>query len=126
MRNLTLLLVLLAPLTAHAEVMDKEPSFAVLFWSSLIACVLSYLAARRLPWALWVVLPLSAVWFGSSAWETLSPDVGPAILAEAGMIRVIAPWAGLVAIAVFSLVGSWRRRCAPNNSFKPKPLRGSA
>ena len=114
------------PLTAHAEVMDKEPSLAVLFWSSIIACVLNYLAGRRLPWTLWVVLPLSTLWLGSSALETLSPDVGPAILAEVGMVRVIAPWAGLAATAACSLVGLWRRRCAPNNSFKRNPLRGSA
>ena len=126
MKNFPLLILLAVPFSAHAEVMDKEPSLSVLLWSSLIACVLTYLAGRRLPWALLVVLPLSALWLGSSAWETLSPGVGSAILAEAGMVRVIAPWAGLAATVACSLVGLWQRRCAPNNSFKPNPLRGSA
>lgn len=126
MKNLPLLILLPVPFSAHAEVMDKEPSLSVLLWSSLLACVLSYLAGRRLPLGLLVVLPLGALWLGSSAWETLSPDVGPAILAEAGMVRVIAPWAGLAATAACSLVGLCRRRCAPNNSFKPKPHCGSA
>jgi hypothetical protein len=118
------LLLLLIPLTAHAEVMDKEPSLAVLSWSALIACTLSYFAARRAPWTLFAVLPASAAWFGSSAWETLSPDVGPAILAEAGMFRFAVPWVGLAAIVLFTALGLWRRRCAPNNSFKPNPHPG--
>ncbi len=107
-----LLLLLLTPLAAHAEVMDKEPSLSVLSWSALIACTLSYFVARRFPWALLAVLPVSAAWFGSSAWETLSSDIGPAILAEAGMVRFIAPWASLVAIVLFTVLGLWRRRCA--------------
>jgi len=121
-----LLLSLLLPATCHAEVMDKEPSLAFLAVSWFVLSALAYLSARRLPWLLVLVLPAAALVLGGAAVETTDPSVGPAMAAEAGAVYVAAPWAALLSVVAVTAFGLWRRRCAPNNSSKPTPLRGAA
>ena len=119
-------LVLLLPITAQAEVMDKEPSLFSVLLTALVAILVSYWSACRWPWLLVIILPASTLLLSATALETVDPSVGPAIAAEAGAAYVATPWAGLVGVAIAAAVGLWRRRCAPNNSSKPTPLRGAA
>ena len=121
-----LLLLAILPATAHAEVMDKEPSAGLLGLFTIAACVIAYQAARRFPWSLVLFLSIAGIYFGAVAVETLDPAIGPAIQREAGSFYLALPWLGICGTVVGTVFGLWRRRCAPNNSFKPKPLRGSA
>jgi hypothetical protein len=130
MPRLSLLIVLsLAPLAAHAEVMDKESSATALWLWTLIPAAFALLAARYRPWFLLLVLPAPLLFFAAQIAEVSDPQVGPDILREAGPLYIAVSWGGLVVLAATVLAGLWWRRrkgSAPNNSFKPKPLRGSA
>ncbi|WP_148665143.1 hypothetical protein [Diaphorobacter nitroreducens] len=121
-----LLFLFALPLAAHAEVMDKEPSLLSIVLSALMATAIAYLCARWKPWLLVLVLPAAGLWLGATAVETLDPFVGPAITREAGRWYLAAPWAGLVSVLAGTALGLWRRRCSPNSSSKPTPLRGAA
>jgi len=124
-----LMLLLFVPLAARAEVMDKETSALALWLWALVPIAPALFAARYRPWLLLLVLPAPLLFFAAQIAEVSDPQVGPAILREAGSAYVAVSWGGPVALAVVVLLGFWWRRrneSAPNNSFKPKPLRGSA
>jgi len=126
MRQLLALALSALPLLARAEVMDKEPSMASVLAMTAVAGLLGFLAARFKPGLLLVLLPISGVLFAAQLLEVTSLDVGPAILREAGAWYVTAAWVGPF-VQIFAVgAGYWLRRRAPNNSFKPNPLRGSA
>ncbi|UWX03492.1 hypothetical protein H1235_10205 [Pseudoxanthomonas sp. NC8] len=126
MRKLLVLLSLGFPLLAQAEVMDKEPSIVSILAMAIAFAVFGFLAARYKPGWLIVVLPISGLIFGAQLMEITSADVGPAIRLEAGAWYIVASWAGPFVQALAVGTG-WRiRRCAPNSSSKPNPLRGSA
>ncbi|MFD0739773.1 hypothetical protein ACFQZQ_10820 [Lysobacter koreensis] len=121
------LLALMAfPIVARAEVMDKEPSMTSILAMTAVVGFLGFLAARFKPGWLFVLLPITGVLFAAQLIEVHSPDVGPAILQEASFLYVVASWAGPIVQILAVGGGWWLRRRAPNNSFKPKPLRGSA
>jgi len=105
MNRLLVLIVILFPATAFAEVMDKEPSaWEVLAWGA-IGGVLTYLAARYRPWLLLLVLPLPVFFLFGVASEISDPFVGPAIIAEAGPSYIHFFSAAVVLIAVALLLG---------------------
>ena len=105
--NRLLLLLVLLPTTAFAEVMDKEPSVTKLLACGLMGGAIAYLAARYRPWLLLLVLPLPLIFFFGTASELRDASVGPAIIAEAGpaygnfflfsvILFAVAPVLGLV------------------------------
>ena len=105
-----LLFLLLIPLAASAEVMDKEPSALSLWLWALVPIAPALLAARYRPWLLLLILPAPLLFFTAQIAEVSDPHVGPAILQEAGSLYVAVSWAGLVALAAAVLVGFWWRR----------------
>ena len=126
---LLVLILSMLPLTVSAEVMDKETPALFLWLWVFVAPVAALLTARYRPWLLLLVLPVPILFFTGQLLEVTDPQVGPAILSEAGLPYVVGSWVGPVLLVTSVLAGFlWRRRSrsAPNNSFKPKPLRGSA
>ena len=119
-------LVFLMPLAAYAEVMDKEWSIASLCCWAVGSAAFAFLAARYRPWlTLGLLLPMAL--FAAQLMEVTSTDVGPAIAKEAGTLYIAVSWAAPFLVLASGFLGVWlRRRAAPNNSFKPRPLRGSA
>ena len=102
------------PFVARAEVMDKEFALPIVLCAGLVAVLAAFAAARWLPWALVVVAPAIAYFFVAHLSELLDPQVGPAILREAGPVYVGVSWA-LPALAVVALVvGLVLRRARPN------------
>ena len=104
------LFLLALPLTAHAEVMDKEPSLVLISITGVVACFGSFLAARHRPLFLLVVLPLAGVWFGADLAETTDQFIGPAMRAEAGQARLLVPWLAIAGVFLSTVGGLWLRR----------------
>ena len=90
----TALLLLLLPVTAHAEVMDKESSAAAVWAWATAPCVIAYLAARYRPWLLLLVLPAPVLFYIAHLLEVTDRYVGPAIAREAGTLYLVASWGG--------------------------------
>ena len=113
-------------MVASAEVMDKEWSIVSLCYWMVGSAAFAFLAARYRPWlTLGLLIPMAL--FAGQLMEVTSQDVGPAIAEEAGALYVAASWVAPFFVLGSGFLGVWlRRRAAPNNSFKPKPLRGSA
>ena len=102
--------LLLVPLPALAEVMDKEPSIAALLTFGVCGGIASGLAARFRPWMLWLLFPMVLFYFGVQLSELRDPVVGPAILQETGPSYIWASWASLVIPAAGLLAGAVVRR----------------
>ena len=118
--RVAVLLLLLIPIAAHAEVMDKESSsLAVWLWATVPA-VLGFLAARYRPRLLLFVLPLPTLFFIAHLLEVRDPYVGPAIAREAGISYLVASWGEPCFLALATLLGLILRRrvSSPNSSSK--------
>ena len=104
-----LILLLSAFGTAHAEVMDKEPSLMQNMALGLVSTVLCLLAARFKPWLLLLVVPLPALYFWYLVGEIRDPFVGTAMFNEAGAIYIYSAY-GLGLLVFASIVGGlwWR------------------
>ncbi|MFC5579462.1 hypothetical protein ACFPOA_15750 [Lysobacter niabensis] len=86
----------------------------------LPVCLL-FLRMLRQTRALWLLVAIAALGLGQGVLFAASGDLLPGDSLQSMM----AAWAGasaLMALVVLGAVRYW----APNNSFKPKPLRGSA
>src|SRR3982751_4554525 len=101
--------LLLIPVPAFAEVMDKEPSMVALLTFGVCGGVASGLAARFRPWVLWFLLPIFLFYFAAQLYELRDPVVGPAILEEAGPPYIWASWASVLVPIVGALVGVFLR-----------------
>jgi hypothetical protein len=96
------------PISAAAEVMDKEPSAAFLISIALSFGVAVCLCARYRPWLLLVLLPYPAFLAFSVYQELEDASVGPAIRAEAPAY-VAATVSACLAFGVLALAGViWR------------------
>lgn len=84
-------------------VMDKEPSLRVIWGAALLLGVVGYLATR---FRRWLVIPALAM-VGVVAWTELGglldPQVGTAIMQEAG-VWYVAQAGGAIALAVILCV----------------------
>jgi len=96
-----------------------------------IAATLSLPASRASYWfsalllacGLAAMLPFSVVLLYGTAADFVTRSTGvPLVEAARDLLVRLWGFGGPVACAFHFL---WRARCAPNNSFKPKPLRGS-
>jgi hypothetical protein len=105
---------------AHAEVMDKEPSLALIWVWGSTGAALSFIAARFKPWLLLFVIPPQLFFFfGFLYQEVRDPFVGPAILREAGPFYVVSAYGLALAAIVFALAGLWLHWRSRNQSNKP-------
>ncbi len=118
--KLAFLILLLLPITAHAEVMDKESSELVVWAWAIAPAILAFLAAVYMRWLLLLVLPVPILFFVAHLIEVTDPYVGPAIAREAGVSYLVASWAGPLTLALGVFLGLlFRRRVSsPNQSFK--------
>jgi hypothetical protein len=103
-------MLLVLPVAAHAEVMDKESSALVVWAWTTIPAVLAFLAARHRPWLLLLVVPAPVLFFIAHLIEVTDPYVGPAIAHEAGISYLVGSWAGpfVLALSVFAGLASRR------------------
>ncbi|MFS1438887.1 hypothetical protein [Shewanella sp. 10N.286.48.A6] len=88
LRLISLVILLLFPLSAYAEVMDKEPSLFLVILLGVFGSVATLLTARFKPILLLIVAPLFLIYFSALLVEINDPFVGPAILKEAGSFYV--------------------------------------
>lgn len=99
------------------EVMDKEPSLAVIWGFNLFFGVVGFFLARINPSFLAIILPIVFL----SSWlhwsEINDPSVGPAIVREAGYIYVVQSYLAMAAGILLPLAGvvAWvvRKRRKP-------------
>ena len=110
MRGSYLLILLLLPALARAEVMDKEPSLTVVLGVVIAGAVGAFFASRYRPWLLSVVLLAVGVFFAGLYAELLDPTVGPAICREAGTFYVLMSWFGLFFVIAGAVIGLLVRR----------------
>jgi hypothetical protein len=121
MRIAALIIMLLSPNVAWAEVMDKEFSLATVLACGLAGVLGCYAAARWFPWALAVVFPAVAIFFLAHLSELTSPDVGPAMVEEAALVYVTVSWLLpliVVAALIFGLRTQHRVQMQPNHPLQ--------
>lgn len=112
------LLLLLLPFAAQAEVMGKEFSAAVVWAWAATPAVIAFFASRYCPWMLLLVMPPPVVFYVAQLLEVTDRHVGPVIAHEAGAAYVVASWAGPLALVSGVLLGlaARRRRGPPDTS----------
>ena len=106
-RSVLLILLLVAFGSAHAEVMDKEPSLTENIIWGVVGSALCFVAARYKPWLLLVVGPLPILYFVNLIGHLQDPFVGPAILREAGKLYIYSGYGLGVSVLVSIIVGLW-------------------
>ena len=106
MRQLLFIAILLAPAFAGAEVLDKEFSLSTVAGVASLSSVGAFWAARRCPWALAILLPITGIFFWLHLSEFLDPFIGPAMEAEGGVDYLIASWLAPLVVTVAAAFGS--------------------
>jgi hypothetical protein len=96
------------PVLAIFEVMDKEPSLLALAATYGVLCAIGLLASRKRWWLGLLLLPFIVL--VNNAPELRDPQVGPAILQEAGRQYVAMSYAMLFAALAFSIIAALRQR----------------
>ena len=90
--------------------MDKEPSLRAIWGAAVLLGVMGYVATR---FRRWLVLPALAL-VGLAAWmelgELLDPQVGPAIMREAGMWYVAQAGAAVALAVILCVLGLLPKR----------------
>ncbi|NQZ25027.1 MAG: hypothetical protein HRT55_01770 [Colwellia sp.] len=97
-----IIFLLLLPISAHAEVMDKEPSLQFNFIWGIGGSIATLLCARYKPKFLPLITLLPLFYF-YALWEEINdPHVGPQILREAGEFYIHSAYA--LGISVISCI----------------------
>ena len=89
---------------AYAEVSDKVPTLP-LIWGVAIASGLICLMATYFRRWLLISVAVPAVWFFGLFLEIHSPDVGPAILVEAGRGYIIHAYLAALSVIALGVLG---------------------
>ena len=113
MRAVAILLLIVTPALARAEVMDKEAGFVDLVLMAVVGVFGAYLAARFRPWFLLALIFYPGLFFVAHLMELLDPSVGPAMRIELGSLYWPysgLPWFGPAATLVGGLLGYVARR----------------
>lgn len=90
----TALILLLIPVTAHAEAMDKEFSAAVVWAWATVPALIAFFVGRYRPWLLLLVVPAPVLFYIAQLLEVTDHYVSPAIAQEAGASYLVASWGG--------------------------------
>lgn len=85
---------------AYAEVIDKVPTLPFIWGIAITSGVVCLMATYFRRWLL-ILIALPGVWFFNLFLEIYSPDVGPALLIEAGRSYIVQVY--LAAFAVIAL-----------------------
>jgi len=112
-RAVVLLVLIVAPAIASAEVMDKEAGFPELILDGAFGVLGAYFAARYRPWFLLALLLYPGLFFMAHLMELLDPSVGPAIRIEVGSLYWLywgLSWFAPAATLVAGLLGYVARR----------------
>lgn len=107
--KVTLILSLLAPLEALAEVSDKVPSIPYVWSVAAISSVVYFLASRYRRSLALVLGTLPAVWFASLLLEIHSSDVGMYLYREQGISYYAHAYAALI-LLVSSAIFGWVKK----------------
>lgn len=99
-KTLVLLLTTIYLPSACAEVIDKVPTLPFIWGVAMASGLVCLVATYFRRWLL-VLVVLPGAWFFNLFLEIYSPDVGPALLAEAGRSYMIQAY--LAALAVIAL-----------------------
>jgi hypothetical protein len=101
----------IAPATALAEVMDKEPTLSEVWVLAAIAWVIAFAACRSNAWFSLATAPLPLLYVSSFVSEIADRHVGPAIMAAAGISYVVSCALAFVLVAAAHALGIilWRR-----------------
>ena len=106
------------PLSAYAEVMDKEPSLSLIIILGIFGSVATLFTARYKPILLLIVAPLFLFYFYALLVEINDPFVGPAILKEAGAFYVNSAYVFACSIALSIPLGLiWHRWYKQHNKL---------
>lgn len=98
--------------SAFAEVMDKEPSLAAIWVGSMAVALTSFAAASQRPWLLLFIVPIPLALLTGLFMELTDPQVGPAILREAGVLYIASSVLGPLCVVGGVAAGfrlRWRR-----------------
>jgi len=102
--------LIIIPTLAQAEVMDKEFSFiSIVFWG-VAGSLLAFFTARHKPVLLFMLLPIFGWFFAAHFSELTDPQVGSAMVEEAGWFYQMASWASPVLVLLGTVLGLWFRK----------------
>lgn len=90
--------------SAYAEVIDKVPNLALIWGVAIASGIACLLATYYRRWLL-ILAILPAVWFLSLFLEIHSPDVGPALLVEAGRSYIAQAYLAGFVVIVLGVLG---------------------
>jgi len=87
------------------EVMDKQPSLRVIWGGAAALGLVGYVAARFRRWLVLPALALIAVAAWTQLGDLLDPQVGPAIMQEAGLWYVAQAGAAAALAVILCVAG---------------------
>lgn len=105
MRKQFLVMLLVTPLSAHAEVSDKMASIPEL-WIQGIVCAVILLALVR--WSVWfsILAIITITVFSVATYETFAdPFIGPAIMKEQGVAYAVSSYGSVVVMFTGFVIG---------------------
>jgi|SRR6266850_6076634 len=87
------------------EVMDREPSLRAIWGAAILLGLVGYLATRFRRWLVLPALALVAIAAWTQLGELLDPQVGPAIMNEAGQWYVAQAGAAIALALILCVLG---------------------
>ena len=89
---------------AYAEVIDKVPTLSFIWGVAIASGVVCFITTYFRRWLL-ILAALPAVWFLSLFLEIHSPDVGPALLVEAGRGYIVQTYLAALSVVILGALG---------------------
>jgi hypothetical protein len=113
--GLLALLLALFPYLAHAEVMDKEPALASIWFLCGAGAFVAFLFAIKRTTLLGIIAISGIItFFAGLLFELHDANIGPAILREAGIAYVVSAYAAPLMLSACLIAAVYFRRTAPN------------
>ena len=103
-KTLILLVTVLYLPSAYAEVIDKVPSLPFI-WGIALTSGIVCLVATYFHRSLLILVAFPAMWFLNLFLEIHSPDVGPALLVEAGRSYIIQAYLAALSVVALGVFG---------------------
>lgn len=89
---------------AYAEVIDKVPTLSFIWGVAIASGVVCLVATYFQRWLL-ILVAFPAMWFLNLFLEIHSPDVGPALLIEAGRGYIAQAYLAALSVVVLGILG---------------------